>query len=566
MDQNSLQFLQSESDFLAHLQAQLMGLAPGEIGRRFARFSQYLFCYTEPGRQFKLPQCRKETHDGGVDLEAESHEGERRAYIQVKYTIRSVDDIDQIISKLHNFDEMAKRKPKQISLFDVGDCRSSAEFVIITSSKVDNLLSRYIDSERPSLKAYFELRDSGSLHIIDCAAMYEALRNTYKRSTSMPTDVMISFQTPLIRCGEVVLGIAPTAQIQALYNDFGDALFLENIREWLGPHGGKQTSKNNRESPNDAIVKTLNDAPARFLARNNGITIRAKRITLINDKTVLLDEASIVNGCQTTMSIVHFGEEVVANVVVKIVETDDSWDIAQAANFQTNLERMALELARDLRPQLVRAQAQRAGHRFSSESSHRTAFSVIEELYEETVSYEEFRSLFIGLFSRNPSNSFIGNYSELRQDLLAELQKFDSRDSFYEKLFTIHIAIKIAARKQYEKLAGKEAGELFQRFWKDDAIYRSYIALVALAYVAGPEIELPAANFDGIISFIRKVIAEIEKDESALQGAYECAFKAAAIQVLSKHQDKNEQLQAMFSEIRNAKFGNLLSRARLIAS
>jgi hypothetical protein len=274
-----------------------------------------------------------------------------------------------------------------------------------------------------------------------------------------------------------------------------------------------------------------------------------------------------VNGCQTTMSIVEAGAGVDAKVVVKVVETDDSWDIAQAANFQTTLDRMELELARDLRPQIIRAQAQKTGMKFSSESSHRTAFSVVEELYDETINYEEFRSLFVGLFSRNPSNSFQNNYSELRPELLKALQQYPEKDIFYEKLFRIHIAAKAAAADQFSSVDGTDIGDLFQRFWKEEkANYRSYISLIALAYLAGTRSALPINGFAELIIFIDLVLGEIDKDAQALKKAYSYAFKAIALLVLQKHNDKKEQLQAMFGEIQNARFANLLTQATLIAT
>lgn len=562
-----LEFLRSEADFLAHLQAQLAGMLPGEIGRRFAKFAQYIFCHTEVGASFRLPEQRKETHDGGVDLEAQSFDGKSVAYIQSKYAIRSIDELDQIMSKFSSFETRSQQSTPQGSLFSHNEPSTTSKFVLITSSKIDGLMKKYSSSERPSLTFYTSLAHNGRFYILDSVAIFTALLNAYKRSTYLPTDVRLKFDTSFIRCGEVVVGVASVKQLRDLYQEFGDSLFLDNIREWLGPHGGKQTSKNNRESPNQAITKTLREAPRRFLARNNGLTIRAKRIIETDSTEVLLDEASIVNGCQTTMSIVDVGMDVDAKVVVKIVETDDSWDIAQAANFQTNLERMELELARDLRPQLVRAEAQRTGLKFASESEHRTAFSVVEELYDETITYEEFRSLFVGLFSRNPSNSFQSNYSELRQDLLGDLQKYEDREIFYERLFRIHIAVKEVAKAQYEQVDGTDVGELFQRFWKEEkAHYRSYIALVALAYLCEPEPSFPAIGFADLMTFITKAANKIESDPGALRRAYSCAFKAIALLVLQRHQDKKEQLQAMFGEIKNANFSNLLTQTRLIAS
>jgi hypothetical protein len=566
MDNETLDFLASEANLLSHLQAQLTGLSPYQIGHRFARFVQYLYPYTEVGASFKLPQLRQESHDGGVDMEAEPKSGAKSAYIQSKYSIRSVDEVDQIFSKFQSFEAKNKNVP-QASLFeDVNAPNELPIYVIFTASKIGSLVDRYKVSGRPSVNFFQKLVENEQIFLIDSGRLYAALLSAYKRSTQLPESVDLTFDTPYLRDGEVLIGITSVARIRELYEEFGDALFLENIREWLGPHGGKQV-KGTRESPNQAISKTLHEAPQRFLARNNGLTFRAKKITVLANDRVILSEASIVNGCQTTMSIVDAGGGVAAKVVVKVVETDDSWDIAQAANFQTTLDRMELELARDLRPQIIRAQAQKTGMKFVSASGHRTAFSVVEELYDEAIVYEEFRSLFVGLFSRNPSNSFLNNYSELRQDLLASLQIFEEKDAFYEKLFRIQLETRKGAAKQFEAIDGTNIGELFQRFWKEEkANYRSYISLLALAYIAGDDVGLPISNFKEMTIFIDSVLRRIDTNSDALQNAYSYAFKAIALLVLHKHQDKQEQLQAMFREIQNAKFENLLNQVKLIAT
>ena len=56
-----------------------------------------------------------------------------------------------------------------------------------------------------------------------------------------------------------------------LVNEYGDGLFFENIRDWLGGGGeGDQLSVNN------SIAETIRSEPSRMLERNNGITVRFK--------------------------------------------------------------------------------------------------------------------------------------------------------------------------------------------------------------------------------------------------------------------------------------------------
>jgi hypothetical protein len=86
----------------------------------------------------------------------------------------------------------------------------------------------------------------------------------------------------------------------SLYERHGDGLFFENIRDFLGT--GTTSS---RDTVNSKIIETIIEAPAKMLERNNGITMRAHSVRQLDDKTIEIDGAAIVNGCQTTMCLVH---------------------------------------------------------------------------------------------------------------------------------------------------------------------------------------------------------------------------------------------------------------------
>ena len=398
--------------------------------------------------------------------------------------------------------------------------------------------------------------------------LYTALSKTYKRTHSLPEDVRIKFAQSFIKLDDVYIGIINAQELKNLYSNFGDALFLENIREWLGPASGRVQTDATRETPNQAITRTLTESPERFLARNNGITMRASKINPVNDQEVTLDQASIVNGCQTTMAIIK-ASSASANVLIKIVETNDSWDIAQAANFQNEIKRISLELARDLRPQLVRQEATKAGFKFDSDPDHKTAFSVMEELYEESVVYEEFNLLFIGLFSRSPNNVFDNNYTELRQDLLTSLHADPEKGDAYEDLFKIHfVARKSGAQSSQYLLKRNELAELFQRFWKDEKrTYRTYLTLLTIMRITKNfQFKQACEDYSKLRALIRKSRETVENKPDEFFAAYILAFKTVAVQVMQKHQDRKDQLQSMYTEISNSKFDNLLNQMDIIAS
>ncbi|MCB9568631.1 MAG: AIPR family protein [Myxococcales bacterium] len=157
---------------------------------------------------------------------------------------------------------------------------------------------------------------------------------------------------------------------------------------------------------NDAISETLQRCPEKMLGRNNGITFRADEVLRVNDDTLRLRGGSIVNGCQTTMCVVQAGDVAEqAMIAVKIVVGEDSWDVAKSANYQNQVSRIDPELARFLRPQVVRKITLDLGYGVPSPREANIA-SVLDEIHQTKISYDALKLLYIGLFSRYPSNIF----------------------------------------------------------------------------------------------------------------------------------------------------------------
>lgn len=141
-------------------------------------------------------------------------------------------------------------------------------------------------------------------------------------------------------------------ELIALYDKFGDELFARNVRLWLGAKKG---------SVNAGIQDTLNDEADRgnFWAYNNGVTMICDNFTYDkNNQQLQLKNFSIVNGCQTTVSLARKASEVTedVSVLLRIIgppeQTIDSiirftnsqnqirvWDISTQDQTQRRLQR-----------------------------------------------------------------------------------------------------------------------------------------------------------------------------------------------------------------------------------
>ncbi|MDT3413065.1 AIPR family protein [Kosakonia cowanii] len=141
-----------------------------------------------------------------------------------------------------------------------------------------------------------------------------------------------------------ILSVPIKEFVKLITNDNGNILknlFLDNVRDFQG-----------NNSVNEGIRKTLTSESQEALPMfNNGITIIAKHLEIINQRIVLTD-FQIVNGCQTSHVIWESKNELNSNtdIIVKVIETTSSElseSIIKATNKQTEVKDEAFESLSD---------------------------------------------------------------------------------------------------------------------------------------------------------------------------------------------------------------------------
>jgi hypothetical protein len=112
--------------------------------------------------------------------------------------------------------------------------------------------------------------------------------------------------------GHAWVGTVTAIELNRLYKKYDDRLFARNVRLYLGTRKG---------GINEQVVETAKNLPGKFWALNNGITVIADTVTQAANDTGLfnLTRFSIVNGCQTTVSLSKASAPVNAKVLVRIV-------------------------------------------------------------------------------------------------------------------------------------------------------------------------------------------------------------------------------------------------------
>jgi len=134
--------------------------------------------------------------------------------------------------------------------------------------------------------------------------LYEAQEKLYENfvvakaaDRSVDNDTL-SFSTPVIALkgefGQAVVGTVKAKELSRLFKAHQNKLFEGNVRLFVGQRKG---------GINEKIIETAEGKPGIFWALNNGITIVAESYDQLGEQKFRLTRFSIVNGCQTTVSL-----------------------------------------------------------------------------------------------------------------------------------------------------------------------------------------------------------------------------------------------------------------------
>lgn len=579
-------FLRTYEDFNDYIRSRFESENNTDKGDFFAKFITKIFPLSSIGDTFKeITLSHNKSRDGGVDLTARSDDLQKILYGQSKLTIRDVADIDGIISKFKNyFETIHKSKKAQLALqmpiensiinknstkvktsknkkattSNLSDDSSISDvyFSIFTLSKVKNsLLKEYEKSQYASKNFYHELKNEGKFFFIDGPDILPLLQSAYRKLHVIPSNLKLNFASDIIKHENVYIGIVSAKELKRCYQEFGDALFFDNIRSFLGYMDGDSGTG---MTVNLSIKNTAEDAPEEMLARNNGITFRANKAKLIDDRCVLLEQASIVNGCQTTICIVQSSSDK-SCVLAKVVEITDSWAVAKSTNYQNTVKQIVLDIARYMRPQLLNRAAIKAG--IAVENTGDSLYGIFDAVYKDRIRYDEVFHLFLGIFSKNPMNIFNKAYNVLRDDALIKLQEKDPYgEDILELLFQLYKSSADGRDKAEETFQNETDKTIFQRFLKEDkADYRSLTAILAACGAVNSNIYSKTntnskSSYETIQKFKDDVLFLLLNDPQKFIRYYCYAYEAILTYISHKSEGKEIQeiQRRMQDELRNA--------------
>lgn len=189
--------------------------------------------------------------------------------------------------------EHAGRIDIQTRLQDLDIQNLTLVFGLVTLAAKSDQIARQKESTvrsktyGPDISFFYEHQDT----------LYDKYLIAKTADRTVPEDTL-TFGTPLSEIrgdfGHAIIGSVAASELARWYAKYPNQLFEGNVRLFIGQRKG---------GINEKIIETAVNRPGDFWALNNGITIVADSIEEVTKKKFTLRHFSIVNGCQTTVSL-----------------------------------------------------------------------------------------------------------------------------------------------------------------------------------------------------------------------------------------------------------------------
>ncbi len=167
-----------------------------------------------------------------------------------------------------------------------------------------------------------------SVEIFDIDVIIQRLWDRIKKPAA-GKQAKIKLESKL-RYQNTLLGILKLRELTNFVTKNRDYVFESNIRQWM----------QFKTTVNKGLRETLQDSPNKFFYYNNGITIVASDFEELEDNGILLHAPQIVNGAQTSNSILdhakrtHNLEGSITVTIIKAADEQDQNNITKYRNSQ----------------------------------------------------------------------------------------------------------------------------------------------------------------------------------------------------------------------------------------
>jgi hypothetical protein len=262
--------------------------------------------------------------------------------------------------------------------------------------------------------------------------------------------------------GRAWLGSVSAEELIRLHRGHGTKLYAGNIRLFLGTRKG---------GINEQIIATAKDSPGNFWALNNGITIVADHAEELSDNSSLrLRRFSIVNGCQTTNSLVRAGSKS-AKVLTRVIAAKSNLrnDIVRFNNSQNAIKIWTVRAA-DKTQQGLQRQFKKVGIEYAPRQD-----GARKKTGKDTIELDRLAQ-YIASSHREFLIQAIDNKGELFDQPYQKIFPKDISDSRVYLAWIVGLAAESERKKLLDKIGDTSSGLLTVTagFW---IVYTSFILM-----------------------------------------------------------------------------------------
>ena len=253
-------------------------------------------------------------NDLGIDAYLPVDFSDDKIYLfQSKYgTSHSMEAIAKFKEDVRNlqYKEISKMRPELARLVtQIREKNLKIECVYVTDQKV-------------------EYQNQDSLEIFDIETIVQRLWDRIKKPAA-GKKASIKLESKL-RYQNTLLGILKLRELTNFVTKNRDYVFESNIRQWM----------QFKTTVNKGLRETLQESPHKFFYYNNGITIVVSDFEELEENSVLLHAPQIVNGAQTSNSILDHAKRThnldgsITVTIIKAADEQDQNNITKYRNSQ----------------------------------------------------------------------------------------------------------------------------------------------------------------------------------------------------------------------------------------
>jgi hypothetical protein len=232
------------------------------------------------------------------------------AYLPVDFSDNTIRLFQSKYGTSHSLEAIAKFKEDSKRLLGKDITKMRPELAqLVTKIKEKNLKIKccYVTNQRVEYSDEF-------IEILDIEKIIQRLWDRIKKpAAGKKSSIRLE---KMLRYDNTILGVLKLRELTEFVNKNKDYVFESNIRQWM----------QFKTTVNKGLRETLQNNPGKFFFYNNGITIVVSNFEELGDNVIKLYAPQIVNGAQTSNSIVDHAKRTKnmnGSMTVTIIKADD---------------------------------------------------------------------------------------------------------------------------------------------------------------------------------------------------------------------------------------------------